>query len=351
MKKTLIALSCFVLSGLVYSQAPKYSNEFLNIGVGAGPMAMAGASIASTSDENSGYWNPAGLAFTREKAGIGLMHAEYFAGMAKYDHGAGYLRLDSSSVAGFSVIRFGIDDIPNTLELIDADGNMRYDRIKTFSAADYAFVFSYARRTAIEGLSLGANAKLIYRQTGQFASAYGFGLDAGIQYRKGKWSFAAMGRDITSTFNAWRFNTDEMEEVFLLTGNEIPENSLELTLPRLIAGVAREFVITPNIGALAEVNASFTFDGKRPVLIPGNPVSIDPVFGLELDYREIVFLRGGMGNIQKVPGFDKTDLTIQPNLGLGIKLKRVRIDYALTDIGDGSISLYSNIFSLGVYFK
>ena len=38
--------------------------------------------------------------------------------------------------------------------------------------------------------------------------------------------------------------------------------------------------------------------------------------------------------------------TIQPNLGIGINIKGVEIEYALTDIGDVSIAEYSNIFSL-----
>jgi hypothetical protein len=37
---------------------------------------------------------------------------------------------------------------------------------------------------------------------------------------------------------------------------------------------------------------------------------------------------------------------VQPNIGLGLKIKSVSLDYALTDIGDNSVALYSNIFSL-----
>jgi hypothetical protein len=71
-----------------------------------------------------------------------------------------------------------VDNIPNTIELIDADGNINYDRITSFSAADYAFIFSYARKLAVPGLTIGGNAKVIYRKVGDFASAWGFGLDA-----------------------------------------------------------------------------------------------------------------------------------------------------------------------------
>ncbi|MEY2938827.1 MAG: hypothetical protein RL062_1416, partial [Bacteroidota bacterium] len=36
----------------------------------------------------------------------------------------------------------------------------------------------------------------------------------------------------------------------------------------------------------------------------------------------------------------------QPNIGLGIHLKSFDIDYALTDIGNQSDVLYTNMFSL-----
>ena len=74
------------------------------------------------------------------------MHAEYFAGIAKYDFGSIAKKIDEKSGFGFSFLRFGVDNIPNTSELIDAQGNVNYDRISYFSAADMAFIGSYGRK-------------------------------------------------------------------------------------------------------------------------------------------------------------------------------------------------------------
>ena len=63
---------------------------------------------------------------------LGLMHSEYFAGIAKYDYGAIASRLDSQSVGALSIVRFGVDNIPNTTQLVDANGNVDYDKISTF---------------------------------------------------------------------------------------------------------------------------------------------------------------------------------------------------------------------------
>ena len=97
--------------------------------------------------------------------------------------------------------------------------------------------------------------------------------------------------------------------------------------------------------ALKILDADMTFDGKRNVLISADPLSIDPHIGFEVGYSNFIFLRGGMQNIQNVKNLDGTvSKIIQPNLGLGIKLGRLSIDYALTNIGQET--LYSNIFSL-----
>tara|TARA_B110000438_G_C15739668_1_gene617872 strand:- start:202 stop:1287 length:1086 start_codon:yes stop_codon:yes gene_type:complete len=345
----LILFTLFVLQ--IKSQnsnsAPKYSNEFLNIGVGARSLGMSNSIIATSNDVHAGYWNPSGLCNLESDLQIGLMHSEYFAGIAKYDFGAFAKRIDSTSAFAVSFIRFGVDNIPNTTELIDAQGNINYDRITYFSAADMALFLSYGKKLN-NGLMLGGSAKLINRQVGDFARAWGFGLDFSASYAHKSWQFAAMARDITSTFNAWSYNlSDEMLETFTLTGNEIPQNGLEITMPRLILGAARTFDINTNFKLITEIDADFTTDGMRNVLITSNPFSIDPHFGLELNFKNLIFLRSGVGNIQKSIGINgKTITTIQPNIGLGIQIKGLSIDYALTDIGDASVALYSNVFSL-----
>lgn len=353
-KYALLFLISFPLS--LFSQTRKYSNEFLHIGIGSRAFAMGGSVISSTNDVTAGYWNPAGLANMKTQTQASLMHSEYFAGIAKYDY-AGFSTFvaDNTAVIGVSLIRFGVDDIPDTSELIDADGNINYDRVKSFSAADYAFLFSFARNkrknNEKNGLSYGANVKVIHRLVGDYGKSWGFGIDVGAQYQLNKFTFAAVGRDITTTFNAWSYNPEKFSSIYTATGNDIPKNSTETTLPRLILGVAYATRISQNFGLTTEANFNLTTDGRRNVIVSANPVSIDPTIGFEADFKKIIFLRTGVNNIQKTTDFNGLrSYAFQPNLGIGIKIKNFSIDYALTDIGNQSDGLYSNVFSIRLDF-
>ncbi len=349
-----VILSIFLaLSGVVFGQIAKYSNEFLNVGVSARAMAMGNANVASVNDVTAGYWNPSGLLYQQSNLQLGLMHAEYFAGIAKYDYIGASKRIDSNSVAGISFIRFGVDNIPNTLELVDANGNVDYSRIKSFNAVDAAVLISYARNMVkIKGLKIGGNFKVIRRKLGEFAGAWGFGMDLGAMYDYKKWHFGAMGRDITGTFNAWTYNlTDDEKNTLAVTGNQIPTNSVEVTVPKLILGASRKFMVWDNkVSILAEANFINTFDGKRNTVIKTKTWSMEPNLGTEIGYKNTVFLRAGVGNIQKALNAkgDAFVTTFQPNIGAGVKYKIFALDYAFTDIGDRSIALYSHIISLKI---
>ena len=91
-------------------------------------------------------------------------------------------------------------------------------------------------------------------------------------------------------------------------------------------------------------------------LISTSFVSITPAFGFEFGYIDLLYLRGGIGNFQNELQFDSSEsLTFQPNLGIGFNYKDISVDYAITDIGDQSVALYSNVFSieidLGIFRK
>ncbi|TYP98834.1 hypothetical protein C7447_102150 [Tenacibaculum adriaticum] len=337
----------FLLPLTAIAQFRNYSNEFLNIGVDAAALGMSKAVVASSNDVNSAYWNPAGLVNIKDYQGS-LMHASYFAGIATYNFTAFAMPIDKESAVGLSLIRFGVDDILNTTELIDSEGNIDYSRISLFSNADYAFNIAYARKMVLDGFHFGANAKIVRRIIGGFASSWGFGFDAGIQFNKNDWKLGLMVRDITTTFNTWVIDEAEFEKIKNAIpdqNQELPETT-EITKPKVQFGIARSFVIGRYFNLLSEFDLNMRFAETNDV-ISTSFVSIDPAIGFQLDYDNIAFLRAGIGNFQNTTEFDGSkSLSVQPNFGVGFKYKGIQIDYALTNIGSVGNALYSNIFSI-----
>jgi hypothetical protein len=360
MKLSFTACLLLLFASDGFSQFRKYSNEFLNIGAGARGLAMGNAQVASVNDATAGYWNPAGLTGVKDNPDATIMHAEYFSGIAKYDYASIAIPVqENKRTLGFSLLRFAVDDIPNTLYLVEPDGSINYGNIQSFSSADYAFLFSFAqklRETETSTLSVGANAKVIYRKVGKFATAWGFGLDAGVQMQGEKWRVGLMARDISTTFNAWSFKFTEREkEALYLTKNDIPVRSTEITAPRLVLGGGYNFRIGGAVNLLAEANVDVTFDGKRNTVLSGNTVSADPHLGLEAAIKDVFYVRAGITNFQQALADEDTVnqkkvWIYQPSLGAGFKLKNVRLDYAFSNLANQSNPLCTHVISLSINF-
>jgi len=342
------AIILFATAGYLHAQ--KYSNEFLAIPVGARAQAMGGAQIANVRDATAGYWNPAGLTGIELDMQLAAMHNEWFASIGRYDFvGIAAPLPNQPRYLGFTFIRFGVDNIPNTLTLYEKDGTVNYNNVTTFNAADYAFMLHYAQHFESIGLSIGATPKIVHRKIGPFATSWGFGIDIGAQYTLGDWQFGLMLRDISTTFNAWSFNfTEDEKETLNLTGNDVPIKSMEITKPTIGFGFAykKDFKVgkpkegkkQKYIGLTTEIDILMTTDGRRNTLVSADPISLDPLVGLELHYNNLVFLRGGINNIQQfrdIGGNKK--FAVQPNFGVGFRIYKFYVDYALGLNAGGAI--------------
>ncbi len=282
------------------------------IGVGGRALGMGGAYTALASDVTAGYWNPAGLSHIIYPQ-VTLMHNELFGSLANYDYGAVALPVGVSTSLAFSVIRLGIDGIPDTRNaLIDVNGNgifdgndrLDYNKITSFNAASWAFYFSYAKKQS-DDFSYGGNVKIIYEDLGA-GTATGIGFDVSAQYHvTEKFVLGANFQDVTTTFLAWSTGTKEF------------------ITPTLKLGTA--YFIDAFDGRFAPaVDVDLRFEGRSSAANAHvGPVSFDFHSGLEFDYKHLVALRTGYSDIGEM------------NFGAGIHLPKFDIDYSFardTDI-------------------
>lgn len=323
----------------------KYGADFLGVGIGGRALGMGGAYVAVGEDVTSGYWNPAGLG-AMDSLEVAYMHAERFAGVVTFDYAGAGLPISNQSAVAVTVIRSGVNDIKNTLQAWDpARGTPRpnpEDHITSFSAADYAFMVSAARRLGPR-LAAGATAKIVRRTIGDFAQAWGYSVDVGARYRGRGWAVGASVRDVTTLLESWTVNSEAtrpLEEVFDLA---LPEGGTELVLPVLRTGasVTRSW---ESLTATGGLDVDVAFEGRRAYAFNAGDLSFHPRLGGEVTYQDVVALRGGLNRIYTAEG---EGLVLSPTVGAGLVLRRIVVDYGFGNFSGLAAELgYSHRLSL-----
>ena len=288
------------------------------IGVGGRAMAMGGAQAALATDVTAGYWNPAGLAAI-DYPQFSLMHEEHFGSLVNYNYASAAIPYGKDMSFGISVIRLGIDGIPDTREaLVDVrTGEVIYDinnpnakidpdKVKEFSNADWAFYGTVSKRFSDE-LYLGANVKVISRSLAEY-SALGIGFDVAAFYMPMQNLYLGANiMDVTTTLVAWSGGRNELISPTAKVGAGFAFEMFGLRfLPALDLDIrfeGREFASNFNLG----------------------PVSFDTHTGLEITYDDLISIRGGYNDVK------------QFTIGAGIKLPKLNIDYSFAQFTDSAI--------------
>jgi len=299
----------------------KYAGEFLAIGVGGRSLGMGGAYAAVANDVTAGYYNPAGLAQINYPE-VSLMHEERFGNLVNYDYAAVAIPYGKDMSFGISVIRLGVDGIPDTRgALIDrntgeviSDPNfinspsagLDYSKITEFSDQDWAVYLSFAKKYS-DKFYYGANVKLIYEGIAEY-NAYGIGFDVGAWYTPfNNFSLGANLQDITTTLVAWSTGTNE------------------LISPTAKIGAAYKFSffggqITPAL------DLDIRFENRQYASEYNvGPVSFDMNTGLEYSFKNIFMVRAGYNEVK------------QFTIGAGIKLPKLNIDYSFARFSQSEI--------------
>lgn len=355
MRKKLLIL--FFISISFASQAQlvrSYSNEFLNIGIGARAMGMSKSVSSFTTGVEAGYWNPAGV-ITVQDYEFAAMHNSLYAGIGSYDYFGAALPIERDEVAmAVSIIRLGVDNILNTTNLIDNNGNVNYDNITSFNTADIAAILSIAKAFPKLNLTIGVNGKIIRRNIGDFATGHGFGFDIGAQYQYKDIKIGLTLRDVTTTFTAWNVNDEIFDDIASAQfddgeqKNQEKPDKYEITLPKFQLGASYLKQFNQDYSLLTSLDLIGRFRETNDIFST-SVFSFSPQLGLELSYIDRIYLRGGLGNFQNELEFDNSEkLTVEPSIGIGIRFNLLHLDYALTNVGAGDGVNYSNVFSIKI---
>lgn len=320
MVKKLVLALIFFLSQLTFLQAQtvisKYAGEFMALGVGGRALGMGGAFVAIANDVTAGYYNPAGLANINYPQ-LALMHSEQFGDLVNYDYGAVAIPYSSDMSFGLSVMRLGVDGIPDTRNaLYDANGDgiidinedrLDYSRITEFSNQDWAFYLTFAKRQT-ENFYWGVNAKIIRRDLAEFG-ATGIGFDVGAYYIPMENLFLGANlQDATTTLVAWS------------TGRN------ELVSPTLKIGGAYKFVEILGGYIMPALDFDIRFENRRYASnFNIGPISFDMHAGFEYSFKNVVSVRAGYNDVK------------QFTVGAGVKLPKLNIDYSFARFSDSEI--------------
>lgn len=310
-------------------QSAKYGGDFLSVGSGARALGMGGAQTSFVQDITAGYWNPAGMA-NMDGLELAYMHSQRFAGIVNYDYGAiGLPVRNSDGVVGVSFFRQGIDGIKNTLDAWDPEHNRPYSQpaeyFTEFSAADMALFITYAA-SLNEYLNWGTSAKILNSRLGPFADAWGYSLDLGLQYQGPKYFFGVNLMDITTMMKFWTVNAENLQQLADVFNDEIPEGQNERVRPTVKLGFGRMFTFS-DFELAAALDADFRFEGRQTYFFNVGNMSIEPHFGLELGYQDLVFLRGGLTDFHTDP---EGNYFVSPTIGAGLKVGSVFLDYGFS---------------------
>ncbi len=304
----------------------KYGSDFLSIGGGARALGMGGAHVGLVSDVTAGYWNPAGLAHLNNVE-LAYMHSERFAGIVSYDYGALALPISGSeSVVGVSFFRQGVDGIKNTLNAWDRERNQPKANptqyFTEFSAADLAFMVSYANRLS-DKTTWGTTAKVINSRLGPFAEAWGYSLDLGLQVQGDRYLFGINLMDITTMMKFWSVSAENLRPLLEEFQDEIPSGANERVRPTIKTGFGRYFDAGP-VQIIAAIDADFRFEGRKAYYFNVGNMSIEPHAGIEVGYNDVVFLRAGVTDFHTDPD---GNYYVSPTLGAGLQIGSIMLDY------------------------
>jgi hypothetical protein len=331
----LILCLSLIISRLSTAQEVDYSGtsavNFLKIGVGARPMAMGDAAIASTNTAEALYWNVAGLTRIDEQFSVVISSMDWLVD-SRNSYLAAAFKLEDYGTFGLDIQYLDYGKIEETT-VYDQDGTGRF-----LSASDMAIGLGYAKKLT-DRFAFGVKVKYI-NETIADATGDAFALDIGAvfltSFFDNNFRLAASlsnfgtklkftGKDLSVTYNVPDNSSNKQIPADLST--------IEWDIPLLFRfGVSNYFINSENISLL------IAYD-----ILDSRDYEVRHNVGGELGLYKILYLRGGYKF-----NYDEIKYTI----GMGLDFKdilnyQIKLDYVYLDFGDfNGLNQFSLVFNL-----
>jgi hypothetical protein len=305
--------------------------NFLKIGVGARPMAMGDAAIASINSAEALYWNVAALTRVDEDFSFAVSTMDWLVDSRQSYVAASY-KMDDVGSFGIDLQYLDYGKIEETT-VYDQDGTGRF-----LSASDMVIGIGYARELT-DRFSFGIKIKYI-NETIADATGNAFAIDLGTVFLTSFFNNKLRLAASLSNFGTkMKFIGDDLSITYTVPdnpgGKQIPAEltTLEWDIPLLLRfGISNYFVDNEDLSILAAYD-----------IVDSRDYEVRHNVGAEIGLYKMVYLRGGYKF-----NYDEIKYTV----GMGLDFKNIidynlKLDYVFLDFGDfGSLNQFSLIFNL-----
>lgn len=307
----------------------------LLVPVGARSISTAGAFVATVNGVEAIYYNPAGLDISQQSE-VMFSYMNYIADINMSYLGVG-TNLGGFGSVGLSLKSFDVGDIPiTTNEFPDGTGN-------TYSPTFLTLGLTYSK-VLTDRVSIGTTVKFINETIGS-ASANGFGIDAGVQYKFS--NNLSIGATINNIGPNMTYSGQDLRVQTGVPGSVVgaPNGTYEV--------VAEPFQI-PSYFQLSLAYQE-NFDEQNKIMLASTFVannSLDDVFnfGLEYSYINTFFIRGGYHLYTE--NMDESIYSFTAGAGVNYEIGSgigVAFDYAYRDVKEFPTS--NHIFTVKLAFQ
>ncbi len=332
---TLLLLILIVFPNSSFAQQVDYSGtsaaNFLKIGVGARPMAMGDAAIATINSADALYWNVAGLTRIDDELSFSISTMDWLVDSRNSYVAAAY-KWDDYGTFGIDLQYLDYGKIEETT-VYDQNGTGRF-----FSANDMAIGLGYAKKLT-DRFSFGIKVKYI-NETLANATGSAFAIDLGAVFLTTFFdNNFRLAASLSNFGTKVKFSGKDLAVTYSIPDNpsnkQVPADltTLEWDIPLLLRfGISNYFINTNNLTLLVAYD-----------ILDSRDYNVRHNVGAEVGLYKMVYLRGGYKF-----NYDEIKYTI----GLGLDFNEIlnyklKLDYVYLDYGVfGSLNQFTLSFNL-----